>query len=245
MLIANNPVMMASAPSPSHPVALSLEQYCWLFSRVRKLNYSISSLDASSSSPQGSVLDAADALAALIAATSSQGEFSASGSAERFLEEKESNIAAPSPIWRSANLEIDMGRSVCFLGLYYPWIRISAGEINSFSPSVSCGSVRFLSGLIPLYSNSSSTIAAGKITVSQTYDELKLSEIQNREAVFRSDSNFSKYTKATLGGVKCSVAAASGLIRVSVPQAAKSGHIAFICDGPPYDSFLSLDRVIF
>lgn len=243
MLVANNPVTAFSAPTSSHPVGFSLEEFCWLFSRVRSLSYSVSSIDGSENSPVGSSVDAADALAALIAATSSQGEISAKATVERFLEDKESNLSVESPVWRGLNMEIDLGRSVSYFGLYYPWIRIFAGSVNSFSPRVNCGAVRFLSKSIPLYADSSSTVAAGKITVSSTYDDIRLSSLRNRTAIFTSTTSFLKYNSAYLGSVKCDVSGGASSLVVSIPPNAKSGHVRFISSGPPYDSFLCPDRI--
>lgn len=244
MLVANNPVTVFSAPTPSHPVGFSLEEFCWLFSRVRSLSYSVSSIDGQTNSPVGSSIDAADALAALIAATSSQGEISVKATIERFLEDKEGNLSVESPVWRGLNMEIDLGRSVSYFGLYYPWIRIFAGSVNSFSPRVNCGAVQFLSKSIPLYADSDSTVAAGKITVSSTYDDIRLSSLQNRTAIFTSSTSFSKYNSAYLGPVKCNVSAGTLSLSISIPLNAKSGHIRFVSSGPPYDSFLCPDRII-
>jgi hypothetical protein len=242
MLIANNPVIVHSAPTSSHPIGMTLEQFCWFFSRVKDLRYSLSSFDASSSPPSLSVIDAADALAALVAATSNSGVFSSSGTVSRFLEDKESNVSVESPRWFDTSINIDLGKSVVYFGVYYPWIRISmANGVNSFSPRVICGNVRFLSGTIPLYADSSSFIGDGRLEVAQTYDELKLQAVQNRVARFSAPSGFSKYNKASIGGVRCSLSNQGGSILVTAPANAKNGHIRFSSNAP-FDAFLSLDK---
>lgn len=243
MLIANNPIREFSAPTANHPIGLSLEEFCWLFSRVKDLGYSFSSFDAAESSSGVSVINAVDALAALIAATSGGGVFSVSGRASRFLEDKESNISVESPRWFDSYLNIDLGKSVTYFGLYYPWIRLSLPNgVNSYSPRLFCGSVRFLSGSIPLYADTSSFIADGRIEITQSYDELTLRSLEGREAKFSAPSGFSKYSKASIGGLTCAVSSQGSTLSVILPPQTKGGHIRFESNGP-LDAFLSLDRL--
>jgi hypothetical protein len=246
-MFANHPVVKIAAPSADYPIGLSLEKFLYFFSRVESFDVSLSSfVEPLSTTSPSNIIEIINTISSNTGAS----YLSGSGFTTRVSFDGSANVISEYPRFSfsfgGCSIVIDFGLSITYFGLFYPWVKIEfSNGVSSVPAGRTVGAVSIMGGSVPLYSSDaiSQISAFGEVKDGASFDLIKLKSSSKASAIFSGGSGFSRYIKASLGGLKCEPSFRGDSLVVSLHPDSKSGYIRFESDSP-HSSFMSLDRII-
>lgn len=246
-LLKNDAILTAQdIGSNNYPIGMSLETFLNFWNDIKSLNVSISIFQFSDPLLASNFVRSTDIQGGLQLIDDAEGAInnysliSAAHRTTRPIKENDTDITArvDYPILSAQGFEINLGKSKYLNNIFYPYISVSI----PYDQTEIIGGITFEDfGTIPIYGPSSngitSTFAAGSISVSERFSNIKLNTQRfTKGGTFRAnhDINLNGYSKIYFGPAVSDLTVRDTDIEAKIPTNARGGAI-YIEKISPYD----------